>query len=48
MSRKQDEPAAVGSSYRKSLGLIAFVAAPLMAGLFVLRDYFVSVVGQHR
>lgn len=33
-----------GALYLKSVGFIAFITAPLMAGLFVLREPFVAVV----
>lgn len=44
MSRKQNEPAQIGQLYLRSLGMIATITAPLMAGLWLLRDPFVYVV----
>jgi O-antigen/teichoic acid export membrane protein len=44
MSRSQDEVSEVGSMYLRTLSVIAFFTAPLMAGLFVLREPFVGVV----
>jgi PST family polysaccharide transporter len=44
MSRKQNEVADVASLYLKSVGFIAFLTAPLMAGLFALREPFVHVL----
>lgn len=44
MSRKQNDPAQIGQLYLRSLGLIATVTAPLMAGLWLMRDSFVHVV----
>jgi O-antigen/teichoic acid export membrane protein len=41
MSRKQDQ---VGALYLRTLGFIAFLTAPLMAGLFALREPFVQVM----
>jgi PST family polysaccharide transporter len=44
MSRKQAEPSEVASMYLRSVSVIAFFTAPLMAGLFVLREPFVDAV----
>lgn len=44
MSRSQDAKAELGQMYLRTLSVIAFFTAPLMAGLFVLRDTFVDVV----
>lgn len=44
MSRKQDVGAEMGSLYLRTLGFIAFLTAPLMAGLFALREPFVHVM----
>ncbi|MGE0114855.1 MAG: lipopolysaccharide biosynthesis protein [Steroidobacteraceae bacterium] len=43
LSRKQDQPSESGELYLKAVSLIAFLSAPLMAGLFTLRELFVSV-----
>ena len=43
MSRKQTELPEVASLYLRSVSVIAFFTAPLMAGLFVLREPFVDV-----
>lgn len=43
MSRKQEAVADVASLYLKAVGFIAFLTAPLMAGLFALREPFVHV-----
>lgn len=44
MSRKQDSSADVGALYLRTLGFIAFLTAPLMTGLFCLREPFVQVM----
>lgn len=44
MSRKQDAVADVASLYLKAVGFIAFLTAPLMAGLFALREPFVNLM----
>jgi O-antigen/teichoic acid export membrane protein len=44
MSRKQTEPQEVASMYLRSISVITFFTAPLMAGLFVLREPFVDAV----
>lgn len=44
MSRKQDAGDEVASLYLRTLGFIAFLTAPLMAGLFSLREPFVQVM----
>jgi PST family polysaccharide transporter len=44
MSRSQDAKRELGAMYLRTLSVIAFFTAPLMAGLFVLRDTFVDVV----
>jgi O-antigen/teichoic acid export membrane protein len=44
MSRKQDATAEVAALYLRALGFIAFLSAPLMAGLFALREPFVHVM----
>jgi PST family polysaccharide transporter len=47
MSRKQgnpDEVAEIAALYLKAVGFIAFLTAPLMAGLFALREPFVNVL----
>lgn len=48
MSRQQSEPAQMGQLYLRSLGMIATITAPLMAGLWLLRDPFVDVVLGHQ
>jgi O-antigen/teichoic acid export membrane protein len=44
MSRKHESTAEVAALYLRSLGFIAFLSAPLMAGLFALREPFVHVM----
>jgi PST family polysaccharide transporter len=44
MSRQQEDLAAMVALYLKTIGFIAFLTAPLMAGLFVLRGPFVLTV----
>lgn len=44
MSRKQGETSEVAALYLRALGFIAFLSAPLMAGLFALRAPFVHVM----
>ena len=44
MSRQQDSPGEMANLYLKSVTFIAFITAPLMAGLWVLREPFVEVV----
>ncbi|WP_426112983.1 lipopolysaccharide biosynthesis protein [Massilia sp. PWRC2] len=44
MSRKQGDTAEVVALYLRALGFIAFLSAPLMAGLFALRAPFVQVM----
>lgn len=44
MSRRQEELPRVADMYLRTLSVIAFFTAPLMAGLFVLREPFVRVV----
>ncbi|MEO8598334.1 MAG: lipopolysaccharide biosynthesis protein [bacterium] len=44
MSRKQDDVADVARLYLKAVGFIAFLTAPLMAGLFALREPFVNLL----
>lgn len=44
MSRKQDDVADVARLYLKAVGFIAFLTAPLMAGLFALREPFVNIL----
>lgn len=44
MSRQQAAPEEMAELYLRTLGVIAFVTAPMMAGLFVLRDLFVAVL----
>lgn len=44
MSRKQDAVADVASLYLRAVGFIAFLTAPLMAGLFALRVPFVDLM----
>jgi O-antigen/teichoic acid export membrane protein len=44
MSRSQDALPQLGKMYLRTLSVIAFFTAPLMAGLFVLRESFVTVV----
>jgi O-antigen/teichoic acid export membrane protein len=44
MSRQQDDIAAMSALYLKTIGFIAFLTAPLMAGLFALREPFVLTV----
>src|SRR5205823_634608 len=44
MSSRQDETQAMASLYLKSLAAIGFFTAPLMMGVYVLRDPFVRVL----
>jgi PST family polysaccharide transporter len=44
MSRQQAVPEEMAELYLRTLALIAFVTAPMMAGLFALRDLFVPVL----
>ncbi|HEX7012853.1 MAG TPA: lipopolysaccharide biosynthesis protein [Steroidobacteraceae bacterium] len=44
MSQSQHAPAQLGAMYLRVLSVIAFFTAPLMTGLFVLRDLLVEVV----
>jgi PST family polysaccharide transporter len=44
MSRQQAVPEEMAALYLRTLAVIAFVTAPMMAGLFVLRDLFVAVL----
>ena len=44
MSRQQDDLAGMAALYLKTIGFIAFLTAPLMAGLFVLREPFVLTI----
>jgi PST family polysaccharide transporter len=44
MSRQQSAPEEMAALYLRTLSVIAFIAAPMMAGLFVLREPFVLVV----
>lgn len=44
MSRSQDALPKLGEMYLRTLSVIAFFTAPLMTGLFVLREPFVDVV----
>lgn len=44
MSRSQESVSKLGQMYLRTLSVIAFFTAPLMAGLFVLRESFVDVV----
>ena len=44
MSRKQESTTEVAALYLRALGFIAFLTAPLMAGLFALREPFVHVM----
>ncbi|MEC5218506.1 O-antigen/teichoic acid export membrane protein [Actimicrobium sp. GrIS 1.19] len=44
MSRSQGSVTEVANLYLRSLGFIAFLTAPLMAGLFALREPFVHVM----
>ncbi|WP_119155413.1 lipopolysaccharide biosynthesis protein [Caldimonas tepidiphila] len=44
MSRRQDDLPALASLYLRSLSVIAAVSAPLMTGVFVLREPFVLVM----
>ncbi len=44
MSRQQAAPAEVADLYLRTLSVIAFVTAPMMAGLLVLRDLFIAVL----
>jgi PST family polysaccharide transporter len=44
MSRQQAAPEEMATLYLRSLSLIAFISAPMFAGLFVLRDLIVLVV----
>ena len=44
MSRQQAVPEETAELYLRTLAVIAFVSAPMMAGLFVLRDLFIAVL----
>jgi O-antigen/teichoic acid export membrane protein len=44
MSRQQSEPEAMALLYLRTLSVIAFITAPMMAGLFVVRDLFTLVL----
>jgi hypothetical protein len=44
MSRRRDKLSEIAALYLKAVGLIAFLSAPMMAGLFALRELFVGVV----
>ena len=44
LSRQHDNVTEMARLYLKTVGFIAFVSTPLMAGLFVLREPFVQVV----
>jgi len=44
MSRRQSDVREIASMYAKTIGVIAFFTAPLMMGLFVLREPFVRAV----
>lgn len=44
LSRRQGSPQALGALYLRSLGTICIVTAPLMAGVFFLREEFVAIV----
>jgi O-antigen/teichoic acid export membrane protein len=44
MSRQGNQLSEIAALYLKAVGLIAFVSAPMMAGLFALRELFVDVV----
>jgi PST family polysaccharide transporter len=44
MSRQQTVPEEMANLYLRTLAMIAFVAAPMMAGLIVLREQFISAV----
>jgi O-antigen/teichoic acid export membrane protein len=43
-SRQQSAPREMAALYLRTLSVIAYITAPLMAGLFALREPFVSVV----
>jgi len=43
MSRQQNVPDEMGKLYLQTLGFIAFLTAPLMAGIFSVREVFVEV-----
>jgi len=43
MSRQQEAPEEMAALYLRSLTLVAFVVAPMMAGLVVLREPFIEV-----
>jgi len=42
MSRQQAAPTEMADLYLRTLSVIAFVTAPMMGGLFVLRDLFIA------
>lgn len=44
LSRKQDNLPEMAALYLKSVAVIAYITAPLMVGLFVLREPFVAAV----
>ena len=44
MSRQQSAPEEMAALYFRTLSVIAFITAPTMAGLFVLREPFIVVV----
>jgi O-antigen/teichoic acid export membrane protein len=44
MCRNQESPAVLGTLYLRSLGVICIVTAPMMAGVFFLREPFVTIL----
>jgi O-antigen/teichoic acid export membrane protein len=44
MSRQGDQLSETAALYLKAVGLISFLSAPMMAGLFALRELFVDVI----
>ncbi len=48
MSRQQNALDEMGKLYLKTIGFIAFLTAPLMAGIFALREPFVEIAFGHQ
>jgi PST family polysaccharide transporter len=44
MSRQQAAPAEMAELYLRTVSVIGFVTAPMMAGMFLLRDLFIAAV----
>lgn len=48
ISRHQDDLKKVCEFYLKTLGTVSFITAPIMVGLFVLKEPFISVLFGHK